>query len=190
SSDFLSGPIEIDRFGVLYAGAQKNAGPAGGTVVLVRGDLLLRIPPGVPTTLDYPTHVGHRTLYNTPPPVAIHVLMLVTRWLRDEVGGLEKMAERNREQAALLYDAIDGAPGFYRGHAAPGSRSRMNVTFRLPSDELEAVFVSEAAERGMVELRGHRSVGGIRASIYNAMPTECVEALAAFMEAFHERHGS
>jgi phosphoserine aminotransferase len=190
SSDFLSGPIEIERFGLLYAGAQKNAGPAGVTVVLVRDDLLARIPSGLPTTLDYRTYVEHGSLYNTPPVFAIYVLMLVTRWLRDEVGGLEKMAERNREQAALLYDAIDDAPGFYRGHAAPGSRSRMNVTFRLPSEELEAAFVSEAAERGMVELRGHRSVGGIRASIYNAMPTEGVEALAAFMEEFRRRNES
>ena len=190
SSDFLSGPIEIERFGVLYAGAQKNAGPAGVTVVLVRDDLLARIPRGLPTTLDYRTYVEHRSRYNTPPVFAIYVLMLVTRWLLDEIGGLEEIAERNREQAALLYDAIDAAPGFYRGHAASGSRSRMNVTFRLPSDELEAAFVSEAAERGMVELRGHRSVGGIRASIYNAMPTHGVEALAAFMEEFHERHAS
>jgi phosphoserine aminotransferase len=189
SSDFLSGPIEIERFGLLYAGAQKNAGPAGVTVVLVRDDLLARIPSGLPATLDYRTYVQHGSLYNTPPVFAIYVLMLVTRWLRDEIGGLEKMAERNREQAALLYDAIDAAPGFYRGHAAPGSRSRMNVTFRLPSEELEATFVSEAAERGMMELRGHRSVGGIRASIYNAMPIEGVEMLAAFMEEFHDRHG-
>ena len=188
SSDFLSRPIETELFGLLYAGAQKNAGPAGVTVVIVRDDLLERIPDGLPSTLDYRTYVEHRSLYNTPPVFAIYVLMLVTRWLRDDVGGLEEMGRRNRGKAALLYDAIDAAPDFYRGHARPDSRSLMNVTFRLPSEELDAAFVSEAAERGMVELRGHRSVGGIRASIYNAMPVEGVEALSAFMRAFAARH--
>jgi phosphoserine aminotransferase len=187
SSDFLSRPIEIERFGLLYAGAQKNAGPAGVTVVIVRDDLLMRVPDGLPSTLDYRTYVQHGSLYNTPPVFAIYVLMLVTRWLRDDVGGLEEMEHRNRQKAALLYDAIDAAPDFYRGHAQEDSRSLMNVTFRLPSEELEAAFVSEAAERGMVELRGHRSVGGIRASIYNAMPREGVEALAGFMEDFRAR---
>jgi phosphoserine aminotransferase len=188
SSDFLSRPIEIQRFGLLYAGAQKNAGPAGVTIVIVRDELLERVPDGLASTLDYRTYVEHRSLFNTPPVFAVHVVMLVTRWLRDEIGGLDAMGRRNREKAALLYDVIDAAPGFFRGHAHPGSRSLMNVTFRLPSDELEAAFVSEAAERGMVELRGHRSVGGIRASIYNAMPTDGVEALAAFMEEFQERN--
>jgi phosphoserine aminotransferase len=188
SSDFLSGPVEIERFGLLYAGAQKNAGPAGVTVVIVRDDLLRRIPTGLPTTLDYRTYVEHGSLYNTPPVFAIYVLMLVTRWLRDEVGGVEEMGIRNREKASLLYEAIDAAPGFYRGHADPGSRSRMNVTFRLPSKELEARFTAEAADAGMVELKGHRSVGGIRASIYNAMPPDGVEALEAFMVDFRERH--
>jgi phosphoserine aminotransferase len=188
SSDFLSGPIDVERFGLVYAGAQKNAGPAGVTVVLVRDDLLARTPTGLPTTLDYRTYVEHGSLYNTPPVFAIYVLMLVTRWLRDEVGGLEEMGVRNREKATLLYDAIDTAPGFYRGHAHPGSRSRMNVTFRLPSEELEARFVAEAADAGMVELKGHRSVGGIRASIYNAMPLEGVEALVAFMDDFQACH--
>jgi phosphoserine aminotransferase len=190
SSDFLSRPIEVERFGLLYAGAQKNAGPAGVTIVIVRDDLLEGIPAELPSTLDYRTYVEHRSLYNTPPVFSIYVLMLVTRWLRDEIGGLEKMAALNHEKAGLLYDAIDGAPRFYRGHAEPGSRSLMNVTFRLPSEDLEAAFVTEAAKRGMVELRGHRSVGGIRASIYNAMPLEGVEALAAFMSEFRDRHAS
>jgi phosphoserine aminotransferase len=187
SSDFLSRPIEIDRFGLLYAGAQKNAGPAGVTIVIVRDDLLERIPDGLPSILDYRTYVEHRSLFNTPPVFAIYVLMLVTRWLRDDVGGLAEMAARNHEKAAMLYDVIDAAPGFYRGHAEPGSRSVMNVTFRLPSEDLDAAFVAEAAERGMVELRGHRSVGGVRASIYNAMPLEGVRALAAFMDEFRDR---
>jgi phosphoserine aminotransferase len=188
SSDLLSRPVEVERFGLLYAGAQKNAGPAGVTIVIVRDDLLERVPDGLASTLDYRTYVEHRSLFNTPPVFAIYVMMLVTRWVRDEVGGLDEMGERNRHKAALLYDAIDAAPDFYRGHADPGSRSLMNVTFRLPSQELEAAFVAGAAERGMVELRGHRSVGGIRASIYNAMPIEGVEALAAFIEEFRERN--
>jgi phosphoserine aminotransferase len=188
SSDFLAGPIDVERFGLIYAGAQKNAGPAGVTIVIVRDDLLERIPPGLPSTLDYRTYVEHRSLFNTPPVFAIYVVMLVTRWLRDDVGGLAEMAEWNRRKAGLLYERIDAAPTFYREHADPGSRSVMNVTFRLPTEELEVAFVSEAADLGLVELRGHRSVGGIRASIYNAMPLQGVETLAAFMDEFHERH--
>jgi len=184
SSDLLSRPIPVERYGLLYSGAQKNAGPAGLTMVVLREDLLERIPRGVPTMLDYRTYVEHRSLYNTPPVFAIYVLMLVTRWLRDEVGGLEAMAERNREKASLLYDEIDGSNGFYRGHAAASSRSRMNVTFRLPEVAMETEFVARAADEGMVELAGHRSVGGIRASIYNAVPLEAVRTLRSFMERF------
>lgn len=187
SSDFLSRPLPVERYGLLYAGAQKNAGPAGLTIVLIREDLLERIPEGLPTMLDYRTHVEHRSLYNTPPTFAIYVFLLVTRWLRDEVGGLEAMRERNREKAALLYEAIDASEGFYRGHATPEARSLMNVTFRLPSEELERAFVAEAREAGLLELAGHRSVGGIRASIYNAMPLEGVRALRAFMDDFRAR---
>lgn len=189
SSDFLSRPIPVERYGLLFAGAQKNAGPAGLTVVLLREDLLERIPPGLPAMLDYRTHAEHRSLYNTPPTFAVYVLALVTRWVRDEVGGLAAMHERNRRKAALLYEAIDRSDGFYRGHAVPEARSLMNVTFRLPSEDLERAFVAEAAERDLVELRGHRSVGGIRASIYNAMPLEGVQALGAFMDGFRSRHG-
>ena len=188
SSDFLSRPVDVARYGLLYAGAQKNAGPAGVTVAIVRDDLLARIPAGLPTMLDYRSYVEHGSLYNTPPVFSIYVLMLVTRWLRDEIGGLGEMRDRNRAKAALLYDEIDAAPGFYRGHAEPGSRSLMNVTWRLPTEELEAAFVAEAREGGMVELKGHRSVGGIRASIYNAMPREGVERLAGFMRDFRSRH--
>jgi phosphoserine aminotransferase len=189
SSDFLSRPIDVSRFGVLYAGAQKNAGPAGVTVVIVRGDLLARAPSDLPTMMNYRTYVEHGSRYNTPPVFSIYVLMLVTRWLRDDVGGLDRMLARNRAKAGLLYDVLDGSGSFYRGHARDGSRSVMNVTFRLPTDELEGTFLSEAATGGMIELKGHRSVGGIRASIYNAMPIEGVRALAAFMREFHERHG-
>ena len=184
SSDLLSRPIPVERYGLLYAGAQKNAGPAGLTIVVLREDLLGRIPRGIPTMLDYRTYVEHRSLYNTPPVFAIYVLMLVTRWLRDGIGGLEGMAERNREKASLLYDEIDGSDGFYRGHAAESSRSRMNVTFRLPDEAMEKEFVARAAAEGMVELAGHRSVGGVRASIYNAVPVEAVRALRSFMERF------
>lgn len=188
SSDFLSRPIDAGRYGLLFAGAQKNAGPAGVTVAIVREDLLATIPEGLPTMLDYRTYTEHASLYNTPPVFSIYVLVLVTRWLRDEVGGLTAMHERNRDEAALLYGEIDAAPVFYRGHAEPGSRSLMNVTWRLPTEDLERTFVAEAADDGMIELKGHRSVGGIRASIYNSMPRDGVERLAAFMRAFRDRY--
>ena len=184
SSDLLSRPIDVARHALLYAGAQKNAGPAGVTVVIVRNDVLGRIPDRLPIMLDYRTYVEHRSMYNTPPVFAIYVLLLVTRWLRDEVGGLEKQADVNREKAGLVYDAIDASDGFYHGHAEPGSRSVMNVTWRLPTEELERRFIAEAAAAGMVELKGHRSVGGIRASLYNAMPVDGARWLADFMHAF------
>ena len=183
SSDFLARPLDVDRYAVLYAGAQKNAGPAGVTVAIVREDVLGRVPDGVPTMLDYRTYAEHGSLSNTPPVFAIYVLLLVTRWLRD-LGGLEAMHERNREKAALLYEAIDERADVYRGHAQPTSRSLMNVTFRLSSEDLERRFLADAAAKGLVELRGHRSVGGIRASIYNAMPREGVQRLADFMRDF------
>ena len=189
SSDFLSRPVPVSRYAVLYAGAQKNAGPAGLTVAIVREDVLTDTNDGVPLMLDYRTYAEHGSRYNTPPVFAIYVLSLVTRWLRDDVGGLAEQEFRNRAKAALLYDRIDGPGGFYRGHAAPSSRSQMNVTWRLPSEDLEARFVTEAAGEGLVELRGHRSVGGIRASIYNAMPLEGVRALAEFMDDFVRRNG-
>jgi phosphoserine aminotransferase len=188
SSDILSRPVDVARYGVLYAGAQKNAGPAGLTLAVVRDDVLARIPDGLPTMLDYRTYAEHGSLYNTPPVFSIYVFLLVTRWLRDEIGGLEAMHERNREKAALVYDLLDELPEFYRGHAERGSRSLMNVTFRLPSEELEKTFVADASAQGLKELKGHRSVGGIRASIYNAMPREGVEQLAAFMRSFAASH--
>jgi phosphoserine aminotransferase len=184
SSDFLSRPVDLSRYGLLYAGAQKNAGPAGVTVAIVRDDVLDRVPDGLPTMLDYRTYVRSGSLHNTPPVFAIWVLMLVTRWLRDTVGGLAQQRVINREKARLVYEAIDGSDGYYRGHADPGSRSLMNVTFRLPDDDLDARFVDDAEAAGMIELRGHRSVGGIRASLYNAMPIEGAQALARFMGTF------
>jgi phosphoserine aminotransferase len=184
SSDILSRRVDVRRFGLLYAGAQKNVGPAGLAIAIVHEDLLARPPDGLPTMLDYRTFVANDSLYNTPPVFAIYVVMLVTRWLRDDVGGLVEQERRNGEKAALLYGAIDASDGFYRGHADPASRSLMNVTFRLPTAELDAAFVSQAAARGLAELRGHRSVGGVRASIYNAMPLDGVQALATFMDEF------
>ncbi len=188
SSDFLSRPIDVKRYGLIYAGAQKNVGPAGVTIVIIRQDMLEQVPDDLPTMLNYTVHVEHRSLYNTPPVFAVYVVMLVTRWLLENIGGLEQMHAINRQKAQLLYEAIDRSEGFYRGHAQPDSRSLMNVTWRLPSEELEAQFVKEAKEAGLHELKGHRSVGGIRASIYNAMPIEGVRTLVEFMEHFRQKH--
>ncbi|MCS6914341.1 MAG: 3-phosphoserine/phosphohydroxythreonine transaminase [Myxococcales bacterium] len=187
SSDFLSRPIEIARYGLIYAGAQKNAGPAGVTVVILREELA-QPRPDLPVLLSYRTHVEAGSLYNTPPVFAIYVVHLVLRWLLRQ-GGLAAMAEHNRKKAALIYEAIDAHPGFYRGHAQPDSRSLMNITFRLPTPELEDRFVREARAAGMDGLKGHRSVGGLRASVYNAFPLEGARALADFMHEFVRRAG-
>ncbi len=189
SSDFLSRPVAVAAYGLIYAGAQKNAGPAGVTVAIVERSLLERVPGGLPTVLDYRTYVEHGSRYNTPPVFSIYVLMLVTRWLRDEAGGLDAQRAVNRTKAAALYDAIDASDGFYRGHAQIPSRSLMNVTWRLPAEDLERAFLQEAAEAGMVELKGHRSVGGIRASLYNAMPLAGARALSDLMRSFAAAHG-
>jgi phosphoserine aminotransferase len=188
SSDILSRPLDAARFALIYAGAQKNLGPAGATVVLARRGWLETAPAGLPTMLRYATHAATFSLYNTPPVFAVYMLHLVLEWI-EECGGLEAMGERNRHKAATLYGAIDRSGGFYRGHAETDSRSLMNVTFRLPSEELEKRFVAEAAAAGMVGLAGHRSVGGIRASIYNAMAQEGCDALASFMAEFARRNG-
>lgn len=184
SSDFLSRPTPVERFGLLYACAQKNAGPAGVTVVIVRQDLLERSAKSLPGILSYRTLAENNSLYNTPPVFAIYVVMLVTRWLLDEVGGLERMAQINARKARLLYEVIDQSEGFYAGHARPDCRSLMNVTFRLGDAETEKAFLREAEEHDLYQLKGHRSVGGIRASIYNAMPIEGVERLCEFMRSF------
>lgn len=187
SSDFLSRPIPIERYALIYAGAQKNAGPAGVTIVIIREDMLARTPENMPAMLDYRLQAENRSLYNTPPVFAIYMVMLVTRWLRDTIGGLERMEQINREKASLLYEVIDLSGGFYRGHAHPEHRSMMNVTWRLPSEELEKEFLEEAETQQLYELKGHRSVGGCRASIYNAMPLEGVRALREFMLDFWRR---
>ena len=189
SSDFLSRPLAVDKYGILYACAQKNAGPAGVTVVVMRKDLLERGDANLPGYLNYKNHAENDSCWNTPPTFAIYVLGKVAHWLADEIGGLAEMEKVNREKAQLLYDAIDSHADFYTGHARPESRSQMNVTFNLPSDELLSKFVREAADHNLASLDGHRSVGGIRASIYNAMPREGVATLASFMKDFAVANG-
>jgi len=184
SSDFLSRPIEVERHALIYAGAQKNAGPAGVTIVIVRNDMLERIPGGLPALLDYGLLAREHSHYNTPPVFAVYVVWLVSRWLLESIGGLAKMEEINRRKAQMLYEVLDAAPGLYRTHADKGCRSRMNVTFRLPDEETEKAFLAEAKSRDMIELKGHRSVGGIRVSLYNAVPIEAVEAMAKFLREF------
>lgn len=188
SSDIFCRPLDVARFGLIYAGAQKNLSIAGLTLVLVREDLLGRAPESLPVYLRYATHAETGSMYNTPPTFAIYVLRLVLRHLLAE-GGLEAVAAHNRRKAEKLYAAIDGSGGWYRGHALPESRSWMNVTFRLPSEELEKRFVTEATAEGLDGLKGHRSVGGCRASIYNAFPEAGVDALVSFMADFRRRNG-
>jgi phosphoserine aminotransferase len=187
SSNICSRPVDVSKHALIYAGAQKNLGPSGLTLVIIRDDLLQRIPAGLHTMLDYRTHVENKSLYNTPNTWGIYILNLVGKWLKDQ-GGLEGMGRANEEKARLIYDAID-ATDFYRGHAAVEARSIMNVTFRLPSEELEKKFTAEATAQGLDGLKGHRSVGGIRASIYNAFPRAGVEALVSFMKDFEAKNG-
>ena len=187
SSDILSREIDVSKYGMIYAGAQKNMGPSGLVVVILREDLLQRIPENLATMLDYRVHVENKSLYNTPNTWGIYILSLVCKWLQDK-GGLAGMERENEEKARLVYEAID-ATDFYRGHADIDCRSTMNVTFRLPAEELEKKFVAEATAQGLDGLKGHRSVGGIRASIYNAFPRAGVEALVSFMKDFERRNG-
>ncbi|MGQ9833302.1 MAG: 3-phosphoserine/phosphohydroxythreonine transaminase [Candidatus Villigracilaceae bacterium] len=188
SSDFISRPLDVSKYAMLYAGAQKNAGPAGVVVCIIRDDLLERVPANLPAMLDYRLMAENASLYNTPPCWSIYIVGLVFKWAK-KLGGLEAIAKQNRAKADILYKVIDESGGFYRGHAQPESRSVMNVTFRLPTEELEALFVSETKKLGMIGLKGHRSVGGLRASIYNALPIEAVEELAKFMKDFHQKNG-
>jgi phosphoserine aminotransferase len=193
SSDILSGPLDGWRFALIYAGAQKNLGPAGVTVVVLRESFRASSQGGplgaaLPSMLSYATHLKNSSLYNTPSVFAVYMLNLVLGWIQD-LGGLASIAERNQRKAAAIYDVIDAGAGFYHGHALPQARSRMNITFRLPDEALEKQFVAEAAAEGMVGLAGHRSVGGIRASIYNAMDLAGCRALAAFMTEFMRQHG-
>ncbi len=182
SSDILSRKIDVSRFGIIFAGAQKNMGPAGVCIVIIREDLLDKTPENTPTMLAYKTHADKGSMFNTPPCFAIYGVGEVLKWLKKQ-GGVEAMEERNIEKASLLYDCIDGTD-YYRGHAEKASRSLMNVSFNLPTPELEAKFIAEAAAIGLNGLKGHRSIGGCRASIYNAFPKEGVEKLVAFMKEF------
>ncbi len=187
SSDVFSRPLDVSRYGLLYAGAQKNLGPAGVTVVIVREDLLVGPVRDVPVIFDYRVHAENDSRYNTPPVFGVFVVGRVLRWLLAN-GGLEKMHAANAAKAELVYGAID-AGGFYRGTARTDSRSLMNVTFRTPSAELDAAFVAEAEKEGLSGLKGHRSVGGMRASLYNALPRAACEALVSFMAHFAARRG-
>jgi phosphoserine aminotransferase len=188
SSDILSRPFDPAPFGLFYAGAQKNMGAAGVCVVVIRKDMLERVPENLSSMLKYTTFAAKNSLYNTPPCFAIYTVQLVTKWLEEEIGGIEKMAEINRKKADLLYGFMDGGD-FYRGTADADSRSLMNVTFRLPSEELEKAFIQKAQENGFGGLKGHRSVGGCRASIYNPMPLKAVEDLVDFMKTFEKENG-
>ncbi len=188
SSDFLSRPFDVSRFGLVYAHAQKNLGPAGVTVAVVHHDLLQRIPDNLPSMLDYRSHVEAGSIYNTAPVFAIYVTMLVTRWLREEIGGVGAMQALNAAKAERLYSAIDNSGGFYQGHAAVKDRSLMNVAFRLPTAELEHKFLELAEIGGYYGLAGHRSLGGVRASLYNAVTLQAVESLCKFMGFFRDCH--
>jgi phosphoserine aminotransferase len=188
SSDIFSRPIDMNRFGLIYAGAQKNMGPAGVCMVVIREDMLDRVPETLPSMLKYTTYTQKNSMYNTPPCFAIFTIQLVLKWLEETIGGLEKMAEINEQKADMLYSFIDQS-SFYRGTARTGSRSKMNITFRLPTEDLEKKFVADALENDLGGLKGHRSVGGCRASIYNPTSIKAVEVLVDFMQEFERKNG-
>lgn len=188
SSHMASRPIDWSRVGLAFGGAQKNIGPAGLTLVFVREDLLDRALPICPSAFHYKTVAAHDSMYNTPPTYAIYIAGLVFKWLRDQ-GGIEAIERRNIEKAHLLYDALDGSGGFYANRVAPADRSRMNVPFFLRDESLNDAFLAGAKERGLLQLKGHKSLGGMRASLYNAMPLQGVQALVAYLQEFARRHG-
>jgi len=190
SSDFLSKPCEAERFSLIYAHAQKNIGPAGVTVVLIRDELLDDAPNNLPGFLDYRKHIQSHSNFNTPPVFAIYVILLVTRWLLKDMGGVVGMDKINREKAALMYRMLDRSDGFYKGRAAATDRSLMNVSFNLATPELDKKFIADALAAGFSGLTGHRAIGGIRASIYNALTIQAVEKLLGFMEDFQHRQNS
>jgi phosphoserine aminotransferase len=187
SSDFISRPVDVSKYGLIYAGAQKNAGPAGVTIVIVREDLLERVPENLPAMLDYKLLATNGSMHNTPPCFAVYTVGLVLKWAKD-IGGLPEIARRNQEKAGLIYQTIDKSGGFYRGHAK-ADRSVMNITFRLPTEELEDGFAADAKKQNLIGLKGHRSVGGLRASIYNASTIEDAKALVEFMKEFQRKNG-
>jgi len=188
SSDIMSRPVDVNKFSLIYAGAQKNLGPAGVTIVIMDPALLERANKNIPTMLQYGIHHKNDSLYNTPPVFVVYMVNLVLKWLKKN-GGLTQMAAHNQAKAALIYEAIDQSQGFYKGHAKPESRSLMNITFTMPNEELETKFISEAKKLKMIGLKGHRSVGGMRASTYNAVPMEACKTLAEFMKEFQRKNG-
>lgn len=188
SSDIMSKPFDVDKFGLIYAGAQKNIGPAGVCMVIIRDDMLKLVPDTLPSMLKYTTFASKNSMYNTPPCFAIYVLQLIMKWLDETIGGLEKMEDINRKKAQMLYNVIDSGD-FYTGTTEPESRSIMNITFRLPNEDLEKRFIQKATENSLGGLKGHRSVGGCRASIYNATSMEAIEALTDFMKDFERENG-
>ena len=188
SSNILSKPIDVSKYAMIYAGAQKNIGPSGVTLVIIRDDMLKRVPENQHTLLDYRAIAKKDSMLNTPNTWGIYIIDLVCQWLK-ETGGIGEMERKNKAKAKIVYDAIDSSDGFYRGHAERSSRSLMNVTFNLPDENLEKQFATEAAEQDMNGLKGHRSVGGIRASIYNAFPAQGVETLVDFMADFMQKNG-
>ncbi|MCP3876018.1 MAG: 3-phosphoserine/phosphohydroxythreonine transaminase [Desulfobacteraceae bacterium] len=188
SSDIMSRPLDMSNIGMIYAGAQKNIGPAGACMVIIRQDLLDLVPDHIPSMLSYNTFASKNSMYNTPPCFSIYTIQLVLKWLEDTIGGLEKMDAQNREKANLLYDYIDNSD-FYNATAQIGSRSLMNVTFRLPSEDLEKTFVEKAINEGLGGLKGHRSVGGCRASIYNPTGINAINDLVSFMKGFEKQSG-
>lgn len=187
SSDIMSREIDVSKFDLIYAGAQKNLGPSGVTTVIVKNSFLDKNNRNIPTMFDYQTHAEKNSLFNTPPTFSIYILSEVLKWIENE-GGLGAIAKRNEQKAQLIYDAIDNSQGFYKGYAASNSRSLMNITFNLPSPELEQTFLEEAKDNGFVGLNGHRSIGGCRASCYNAVPLETCIALRDFMKTFQAKH--
>ncbi len=190
SSDFLTQPVDVSKYGLIYAHAQKNIGAAGVTIVIIRDDLVENIPDEIPAILDYRPHIKMKSIYNTPPIFAIYVVLLVTRWLLHDVGGLEAMAQINQIKASNLYEILDRSQGFYQGHGAKDSRSLINVVFNLPTPELESQLLEAAQKVGIIGLKGHRSLGGIRASLYNPMPVEGALYLRDFLLEFQTKFSS
>jgi len=187
SSDIMSKRIDVSEFQLIYAGAQKNMGPAGVTLVILSDEMANKAKPDLPTMVNYKTHIEKNSLFNTPPTFGIYMIKLVTDWII-EIGGIEKVEEINNAKAEMLYNAIDKNPDFFKGTTEKSSRSKMNITMRLPSEDLEKEFIEGASKEGMIGLKGHRSVGGIRASLYNALPLDGVKKLTDFMEDFAAKH--
>jgi phosphoserine aminotransferase len=188
SSDFISRPIDVSKYALIYAGAQKNAGPSGVVIVIARDDILEKVPANLPVMLDYKALAASGSLHNTPPCYSIYITGLVLKWVK-KMGGLTAIQQRNKTKAEMVYKTIDNSGGFYRGHAAPAARSVMNIPFRLPAVELEDTFASESKKADLIGLKGHRSVGGMRASLYNALGVDAAEALTNFMQDFQKKHG-